>query len=515
MHGRRMRGQVTGKPPILPAVFLFLRTAKFPHMETNLKMKVRASLLGASLCILAVALPASSEMARQAAAPQSQSQAPTSTQTTTLPAQQPPQGSAPLRVMVGKSLLINTTERIIRISVTDGAIASVQVITPTQILVHGKSPGEVSLLIWDELERSRSFDLRVDVDVSACADEEHRVFPDEQITVTPSRSAVVLSGHVSTEDVAKRAGELASAYSPKVVNVLTFGPVGAQEVLLQVKFAEVDRTALTQLGVNFVSTGAGNTLGTVTTGQYGGFGSQTLGQPPTTTITNGVTTTTSTATQSISNVLNLFLFRSDINFGAVIEALETKNLLQILAEPNLIAVNGKEASFLAGGQFPFPIVQPGQGFTAVTISFKEFGVRLQFTPVIMPNGNIHLVVAPEVSTLDFANALTISGFTVPALSTRKAETEFELRDGQSFVIAGLMDNRLTEIANKIPGLGDIPILGNLFKSKNAQKSKTELMVLCTVHRISPNNQAPAGPNDPQPFLDKEKFDGKKPAGGSK
>jgi pilus assembly protein CpaC len=145
------------------------------------------------------------------------------------------------------------------------------------------------------------------------------------------------------------------------------------------------------------------------------------------------------------------LFRQDINFGAVIEALETKNLLQILAEPNLIAVNGKEASFLAGGQFPFPIVQPGQGFTAVTISFKEFGVRLQFTPVIMPNGNIHLKVAPEVSTLDYADALTISGFTIPALSTRKAETEFELQDGQSFVIAGLMDNRVTDIYNKIPG----------------------------------------------------------------
>jgi pilus assembly protein CpaC len=301
--------------------------------------------------------------------------------------------------------------------------------------------------------------LRVDVDVSACSEEEHRVFPDEQISVTPSRAAIVLSGHVSTEDVSKRAGELASAYSPKVVNVLTFGPVGAQEVLLQVKFAEVDRTALTQLGVNFVSTGAANTIGTITTGQYGGFGPQTLSPNGTSsTTTNGGTTTTTANGTTINNLLNLFVFRPDINLGAVIEALQTKNLLQILAEPNLIAVNGKEASFLAGGQFPFPIVQPGNGFTAVTISFKEFGVRLQFTPVITPNGYIHLKVAPEVSTLDFANALTISGFTVPALSTRKAETEFELQDGQSFVIAGLMDNRVTDIYNKIPGLGDIPIL---------------------------------------------------------
>jgi pilus assembly protein CpaC len=426
------------------------------------------------------------------------------------------QSAAPLRVMVGKSILINTTGRIKRVSVTDPAVADPIVVAPTQILVHGRSAGEVSMLIWDELERYRSFDLRVDVDVTAASEEERRVFPDERITVTPSRSAIVLSGHVSTEDVAKRAGMIADAYSKNVVNVLTFGPVGAQEVLLQVKFAEVDRSAVLQLGVNFFTPGTGHTTGTVTTGQYGGAGISTSSA---TTTTSGSTTTTSTVatppTINITNALNLFLFRSDINFGAVVEALQQKNLLQILAEPNLIAVNGKEASFLAGGQFPFPVVQPGQGFAAVTISFKEFGVKLNFTPVIMPNGNIHLKVAPEVSTLDFADSLTISGFTVPALSTRKAETEFELQDGQSFVIAGLLDNRVTDIVNKIPGLGDIPILGNLFRSRNLQKNKSELMVLCTVHRIAPSNEGPPGPSNPQPFLDQNKFDAKKPSSGGK
>ena len=208
----------------------------------------------------------------------------------------------------------------------------------------------------------------------------------------------------------------------------------------------------------------------------------------------------------------MFLFRSDLNLGAVIQALQQKNLLQILAEPNLIAVNGKEASFLAGGEFPYPVVQPGAGFTAVTISFREFGVQLKFTPVIMPNGNIHLRVAPSVSQLDFTNALTISGFTIPALSTRKADTEFELRDGQSFVIAGLLDNRLTDIYSKVPGLGDIPILGNFFRSKNEQKSKTELMVLCTVHRISASTQDQTLPKDPRNFLNKNEFDGKAPTG---
>lgn len=473
-------------------------------------MKIRQMAAAVGLCV--AMLPASAMMyplqqdagstvpggAGQQPAPSSATPPPATASTT----QQPePQGAAPLRVMVGKSLLINTTERLKRVSVTDPAVADALVVTPTQILVHGRTPGEVSLLIWDELERSRSFDLRVDVDVSAAAEEERRVFPDEQITVTPSRSAIVLSGHVSTEDVAKKAGMIAEAYSRNVVNVLSFGPVGAQEILLEVKFAEVDRSALMQLGINVFSTGGGNTIGRTTTGQ---FGSTSFGN-----ITDSGSGTNTTTT--VGDLMNIFLFRPDIQVGAVIRALQTKNLLQILAEPNLIAVNGKEASFLAGGEFPFPIVQPGQGFTAVTISFKEFGVKLKFTPVIMPNGNIHLRVVPEVSTLDFANALVISGFTIPALSTRRADTEFELQDGQSFVIAGLLDNRVTNIVNKVPGLGDIPVLGNLFRSKSFQKSNAELMVLCTARRVSPGMQPPTGPKNPEPFLQPDKFDNKKPA----
>ena len=426
-------------------------------------------------------------------------------------------GAAPLRVMVGKSLLINTTERLKRISVTDPTVADALVVTPTQVLVNGLNPGEVSLLIWDELERSRSFDLRVDVDITAATEEMHRLFPDEKINVTPSRSAIVLSGHVTTEDVSKHAAALASAYSKNVVNVLTFGPVGADEVLLEVRFAEVDRSAVIQTGVNLFMPGLGNTIATTQTGQFGSVGIQTAA--PTTTTQGNTTTTTTTTTPpitTISNFLNIFVARTDINLGAVIEALQARNLLQILAEPNLIAVNGKEASFLAGGEFPFPVVQPGVGgISTVTVQFREFGVRLKFTPVIQPNGNIHLRVAPEVSTLDFANAVSVSGTTIPAISTRKADTEFELQDGQSFVIAGLMDNRVTNLANKIPFLGDLPIIGNFFKSKSDQKSNSELMVLCTVHRVSPSSQAPKGPATPEPYLDHSKFDANKPGTGKK
>jgi pilus assembly protein CpaC len=432
-------------------------------------------------------------------------------QSTTSSSQGVTAGAVPLRVMVGKSLLINTTERLKRVSVTDPSVADALVVTPTQVLVNGLAPGEVSLLIWDELERSRSFDLRVDVDITAATEEMHRLFPEERITVTPSRSAIVLSGHVTTEDVSKHAGALAAAYSKNVVNVLTFGPIGAEEVLLEVKFAEVDRSALTQVGFNLFSTGAGNTVGSVTTGQFGG-----ISPGPITDITNSNGTGTTTSTPSISNALNMFFFNPQVHLGAVIQALQARNLLQILAEPNLVALNGKEASFLAGGEFPFPVVQPGAGGIAtVSVQFREFGVHLKFTPVIQPNGSIHLHVVPEVSTLDFADAVTVSGTTIPAISTRKADTEFELQDGQSFVIAGLMDNRVTNVANKFPFLGDIPIIGTFFKSKNEQKSNSELMVLCTVRRIAASTQTPAPPVAPEPYLNKGKFDGKKKEGSSK
>jgi len=468
-----------------------------------------AGKMSLAFSLLLLTSPASSRQQSPAPAAPDAQQAPAQPAPEATPAAPPPEarGSAPLRVMVGKSLLINTTERIKRVSVTDPTIADPIVVTPTQILVHGRAAGEVSLLIWDDLERSRSFDLRVDVDTTAASEEEKRVFPEEQITVTPSRSAIVLSGHVSTEDVQKRAGLIAEAYSKNVVNVLTFGPVGSQEVLLEVKFAEVDRTALTQLGFNIFSTGLANTIGTTTTGQ---FGSITGAGAITDSFPSPPVTAPFSSSLTVNNLLNVFLFRPDLHLGAVIQDLQQKNILQILAEPNLIAVNGKEASFLAGGEFPFPVVQPGSGTNAVTIQFKEFGVRLKFVPVIMPNGNIHLKVQPEVSTLDFANALTISGFTVPALSTRRADTEFELQDGQSFVIAGLMDNRVTSLMSKVPGLGDIPVLGNLFRSRSMQKSNAELMVLCTARRVSASTQNQTPPANPLPLLDNKKFDATKP-----
>jgi pilus assembly protein CpaC len=417
-------------------------------------------------------------------------------------------GAAPLRVRVNKSVLINTRDRLKRVSVTDPSVADAVVVSPTQVLIHGRSPGEVSLLLWDEQERTRTFDLRVDVDVTAAAEEIHRIVPGSNIDVSASRNAIVLSGAVDTKETADRVGAIAGAYSKNVVNVLTYGPVGAQEVLLEVHFAEVNRVALEQLGVNIFSTGAANTVGTTSTGQFG---------PPPPVDLNGVIGGGNTGfTTQFKQIqpLNVFLFRPDINLGVAIKALQQKNVLQVLAEPNLIAFNGKEASFLAGGEFPVPVVQSGTTLNNITILFKEFGVRLSFTPIITPDGSIRLQVKPEVSSLDFANGVQISGFVIPSLTTRRASTELQLRDGQSFVIAGLMDNRVTRELSKVPGLGDIPILGKLFQSRNLNKTHNELMVLVTARLVNPLDQAPPLMKMPEKPIDPEKYDtGKKPSGG--
>jgi pilus assembly protein CpaC len=289
---------------------------------------------------------------------------------------------------------------------------------------------------------------------------------------------------------ADRAVAIASTLG-KTVNLLYVDvPPPQAQILLRVKFASVDRSTSTQLGLNIISTGAANTVGSVTTGQYSppGF----AGTPPTGPIA-----------ATLSDALNLFFFRSDLNLGATIQALQVKGLLQVLSEPNILAENGVAASFLAGGEFPFPSVSAGTGGTpTVSIQFREYGIRLTFLPTITPRGTIHMQVAPEVSALDFSNGLEISGFNVPALTTRKIDTQIELNDGQSFAIGGLLDNRVTETLQKIPFIGDIPILGKLFQSKSVSKTNTELIVIVTPELVRP---IPAGQPVPElnftsPFL---------------
>ncbi len=403
----------------------------------------------------------------------------------------PQEAEAPerLHLLVGRSLVISSPTRIKRISIADPNIIDAIMISPTQVLLNGKTPGGVSLVLWNESDQSQTFDVFVDMDILGLSLKIKEVFPQEPVQVEANKDVVLLSGRISSKAVADRILQVVSAAAPKVISLMEVPTAPSKgEILLEVKFAEVDRNAASQLGVNLFNTGTTTkTIGTTTTGQFGGFPSQ----------------STSPTTQTITDVLNVFLFRPDISLGAVIKALQSKNLLQILAEPNLLTQTDKEASFLAGGEFPFPVAQPSAGGTSViTIQFREFGIRLNFKPTLTEDGLIHLKVRPEVSTLDFANAVTISGTTIPALSTRRVEAEMELKDGQSFAIAGLVDNRVTQTVSKIPGLGDIPILGNLFRSRSFSKSKSELLVLVTPHVVKPLNpeQVPAGPKFPREFM---------------
>ena len=431
------------------------------------------------------------------------------------------QGPGQLHVQLGKSFLINSQQDLQRVSITDSTIASTVVVSPTQILIHGLKAGSGTLILWDSHERPQVFDLVVDLDINALRDTMRTMFPGETLQVAQSGGSLVLTGNVSSKAVSERAAAVAATVSPAVVNMVQTTE-GRQTVLLQVKFAEVDRAAIQQLGMNLFSTGATNTLGATSTQQFDPL-SANVGAIPANVRGGGSVTAPNVAAGGIgrtlrdtpaafgfSDLLNVFLFRPDLNLGAQIKALQSRNLLQVLAEPNVLTTNGTEASFLAGGEFPFPVVQGGSVGNAITIQFKEFGIRLTFLPQVLPDGLIRLKVAPEVSSLDFANGLTISGFTVPALSSRKASTQVELRDGQSFAIAGLIDNRLTELASKIPVLGDIPILGNFFKSRAQNKTNTELLVMVTPHLVqaAPPEQLPAQPEFPKQFLDRPQFDGK-------
>ncbi len=410
-----------------------------------------------------------------------------------------------LHILVGKSVVVNVQAPITRVLSSNPSVIETLATSPTEIVVEGRAAGSSSLILWDQSGRSQMLDVVVDVDVAGLRSAIERSYPDQHIDVQADGGRLILTGKVTDPKMIEDLTKMATVYSNQIVNSLSLAVSHDRQVLLEVKFAEVDRTRFSQVGVNLFSTGAGNTLGSTTTGQFGGFGTQHITDIAGPGSHNGPFS----SEQTINNVLNIFLFRPDIHFGAVIEALQQKSVLQILAEPNLMAINGQKATFLAGGEFPFPIVQPGNGFTAVTIQFKPFGVRLEFTGNIASDGTIRLHVAPEVSTLDFTNALAIQGFTVPAISTRRAETELELKDGQSFGIAGLLDNRAQAQLSKVPGIGDIPVLGQLFRSRNINKSNTELLVLVTPHIIDPVHTSTPPPPNPKlsvPFLDRPTFD---------
>ncbi|HLW81392.1 MAG TPA: type II and III secretion system protein family protein [Candidatus Acidoferrales bacterium] len=457
-------------------------------------------LLSLAIFIVILLVSAARAVAQQGAA----SKPPLTTASIPDANQQPQESGNPqtLHLLVGHSLLITSPTRIKTVSIADPAIAEAIVVSPNQIQINGKAPGGDSLLIWDETGQSQAFDISVDIDILGLSQKIHEIFPSEPVQIETFNDVVLVSGRVSSPEVANKILEVVKSAAPKVASTMEVPAPYTPEVMLQVRFAEVNRQAVSELGANFLRNFGSNMPLSVSTQEF---------SPPqlgTTSIVsnNGNTTTTTTSGNqfAISNLLNIALFRPDINLVVLIKALQQNNALQILAEPNLMTESGKDASFLAGGQFPYPVLQStgGNGFAGITIQFRDFGIRLNFTPTVTPEGLIHLKVAPEVSSLDFSNALQIQGFLIPALSVNRAESEMDLRDGQSFAIAGLLDNRVTQQFEKIPGIGDIPILGKLFQSRSLTKSRNELVIVVTPHIVQPlaAGQSAKEPVMPYQFL---------------
>ena len=401
-----------------------------------------------------------------------------------------------LSVSVGKTVLVDCTWPITRVAIGQGDLAEVHATSPTEIMVAGKTVGETSLIIWDSHGGRQFFNITVRPSSAVLHDNMDAIrreikaeLPGDSLRVSSENGVIFLRGTVKDLISSERAVKIAST-GGKVVNLLNVAvPASDPQILLKVRFISVDRSKETKFGINIYSNGFGNTIGGISTGSL------------TTTLPSG---STGASVSGGTTPTNLSVFYPGLNIGATIQALLTNTGSQVLAEPNLLASNGKQASFLAGGEYPYPVVQGGGAGTAaaVTIMFKEYGVRLSFIPTITPRGTIRLQVAPEVSSLDFADQVEISGFQVPAITTRKVKTEVELADGQSFVIGGLLDNTESDTLSKIPLIGDIPYIGKFFQSIKKTKANTELIVIVTPEIVAP---IPAGVplptlNFPQKFL---------------
>jgi pilus assembly protein CpaC len=388
-------------------------------------------------------------------------------------AQAPPAGAQPaaatsqdstndLSLAVGKSVVLDLARPVTRIVVGAGGFAEAQAVSPTQILLNGKTPGETSLIIWDQTGGRQFFNVTVRPSSFAANDtleglrrELRAELPGQNVRVSQDNGVIFLRGTVSNLNNSDRAVMIAST-AGKVVNLLNVNvPAPEPQILLKVRFASVDRNRLKQLGINFAVNGLGNTIGSISTGQF------------------------------VSG--NISATYPGIGLGASIQALESRGLAEVLAEPNVLAKNGHQASFLAGGEYPYPVAQSAVagGSSPITIQYKQFGVLLAFLPTITNRGTIRLQVAPEVSALDYANAVNIGGATVPALTIRRVKTEVELAEGQTFIIGGLLDNRETENFQKIPFIGDIPIIGKFFQSMQRTRTNTELIVTVTPEVVSP------------------------------
>ena len=384
-----------------------------------------------------------------------------------IPADSSPNIVAKLTVTVGKTLMVDSPVKIIRIAAANSDLIESVAIGPREVLINGKLPGETSLVVWLENDTRVTYDLLVRASpqrLNAVREQIARDLPEGDVDVTLDNDTAFVRGRVKDVYAADRVMAIAATLG-KTVNLLRVDiPTVEPQILLQVRFASVDRAASLDLGLNLASIAFNQTTAIGT----GSPISQTGGPP-----------------FSLSQAVNIFLFRHDLNLAAAIHAMEAKRQLHMLAEPNLLVINNTAAHFVAGGEFPFPTVQAGGGSNSISIAFKEYGIKLGFLPVVTPRGTIRLQVSPEVSALDYTNSVTVAGTTVPGTSVRRVQTEVELESGQSFVIAGLLDTQTTENLSKIPGIGNIPLLGKLFQSKSISRNNSELLVIITPEIVRP------------------------------
>ena len=411
-------------------------------------------------------------------------------------AQQPPSA---IELRSGEGTVIDINGDVSRAYTSSPETADVAVVERNQLLVNGKAPGVSTLIIWTKNGSRTVIGVRVTDDLAPARALLAQTFPSERIEISGTKDSIVVSGRATSQETVDRVSALLKPFAKSVVSNAEIAPArGVRQIGLRIVFAELDRTRLDSFAVNLLSTGGSNTIGRTSTGQFSGA------NPSQLTGTIGAPAGGTQTTFNLSDALNIFAFRPDLNFGATVKDLENRGVLQILAQPDLVASDGKEARFVVGGEFPVPIVQAGATPGAISVQYREFGIRLAFLPHITPNGTIQMHLAPEVSTLDSADGVVISGFNIPALSTRKVETDIELKADQSFVIAGLLDDRVMRNLSRVPGLSNIPLLGQIFRSHDQTKTKTELVVIVTpeIRYPLPENTPAPLPVMPEPFLDK-------------
>ncbi len=382
-----------------------------------------------------------------------------------------------LHIIVGQSLILRGINPMKRIYVGNPAILQSYTSAPEEVVLTAKMPGVSSLVVWDSVGQVSNYNVSADMDAAALRRSLADAYPNMPVEVESVQDRIRLSGAVPTPEVSDGVVKLAAVYGKEIANSLRVVPVHGKQVQLKLHILEVDRTKLDQFGIN---------------PSYNGTKIQSTG-----------------TTQQFSNPLNLTFYNAKTGLGIQIQDLAERQIVQVLAEPTLNTMSGLPAHFLSGGEFPFPVAQSsGNNSTAVTIQFRTYGVKVDFLPTVNADGTIRLKVSPEVSTLDYSNSVAIAGFTVPALSTRRAESEVELQDGQSFVLTGLLDRRTTDLLARAPGIADVPILGQLFRSKNLTHSVVELVVVVNVSVIDPLKDPGKvmEPNWGVPNLDVPKFD---------